>query len=201
MSAIAFNEDIRDGIQEVANVAVGMAAKNIAKSFSASVKLPVPEVHLIEAVDIQMALGAVFSGEAITAVTQPFYGNSISGEALLIFTDTSMEALSALMGYEPGYEHNEVELVLEMASLLNGSCITGFCAQLDMSVLLKHPEVYGRHLSLATILQQQSFPWRQTLAIEFNYTFEGYDVGCDLILLFHEDSLPSLFENVQILID
>ncbi|WP_339670343.1 hypothetical protein [Dasania marina] len=201
MSAIAFNEDIRDGIQEVANIAVGMAAKNIAKSFSAFVELPIPQVHLIEAVDIQMALGAVFSGESVTAVTQPFYASNISGEALLLFSDTNMEALSALMGYEPGYQHNEVELVLEMASLLNGSCITGFCSQLDISVLLKHPEVYGRNTSLASVLQQQNFPWKQTLAIELNYSFEGYDISCDLILLFHEASLPSLYESVQFLID
>lgn len=201
MSILEFNEDIRDGIQEIANVAVGMAAENIAKSFSAFVELPIPQVHLIEAADIQMALGSVFSGEKLTAVTQPFYGNDVSGEALLLFTDASMEALSSLMGYDKGFEYNEVELALEMASLLNGSCITGFCSQLDISVLLKHPEVYGQHASLANILQQQKFPWHQTLAIELNYAFEGYDISCDLILLFHEDSLGSLFENVQLLIE
>jgi chemotaxis protein CheY-P-specific phosphatase CheC len=148
-----------------------------------------------------MVLGSVFSGEELTAVTQPFYGHGVSGEALLLFTDTSMDALSSLMGYEKGFVHDEVELVLEMASLLNGSCITGFLSQLDISVLLKHPEVYGQHASLANILQQKLFPWHQTLAVELNYAFEGYDISCDLILLFHEDSLKSLFESIQFLIE
>lgn len=201
MSAIAFNEDIRDGIQEIANVAVGLAAENIAKSFSTFVELPIPQVHIIEAADIQMALGSVFSGEALTAVTQPFYGNGLSGEALLLCTDASMEALSSLMGYGKEHQHKELELVLEIASLLNGTCIMGFCNQLDISVLLKHPEVYGQHASLADIFRHQSFPWKQTLAIELNYAFEGYDISCDLILLFHEDSLSSLFEKIQFLLE
>ena len=201
MSAIGFNEDIRDGIQEIANVAVGLAAENVAKSFSTFVELPIPQVHLIEAADIQMALGSVFSGEKLTAVTQPFYGTGLSGEALLLCTDASMGALSSLMGYDEGHQHKEIELVLEMASLLNGTSIMGFCNQLDISVLLKHPEVYGRHTSLADIFQAQRFPWDQTLAIELNYAFEGYDISCDLILLFHEDSLDSLFEKIQFLLD
>lgn len=201
MSIIEFNEDIRDGIQEIANVAVGMAAENVAKSFSTFVKLPIPQVHLIEAADIRMALSAVAEGAKVTAVTQPFYGYGISGEALLLFTDAGMESLSRLMGYDEDHPHKEIELVLEMASLLNGSCVTGFCSQLDINVLLKHPVVYGEHKVLADIFNQQSFPWQQTLAIELNYAFEGYDIGCDLILLFHEDSLKTIFESIQFLLE
>ena len=33
MSVINFNEDIRDGLQEIANVAVGQAGDKIARSF------------------------------------------------------------------------------------------------------------------------------------------------------------------------
>lgn len=201
MTSLVFNEDIRDGIQEIANVAVGMAADNIAKSFSAFVKMPIPQVHLIESADIQMALGSVFAGESVTAVTQAFYANGLSGEALLLCADASMADLSALMGYGPDHDHKEVELVLEMASLLNGSSLIGFCSQLDINVLLKHPQVYGQHASLNDIFSNRVFPWKKTLAIELNYGFEGYDISCDLVLLFHEDSLPHLFEHIQFLLE
>lgn len=202
MPNIEFTEDLRDGFQEIANIAVGEAGDKIARSFSTFVKIPIPSVHLLEAADIMMALNAVESGARVTAVTQPFFGSGISGEALLIFTDASMSQLSQLMGYQSANDdHQQVELVLEMASLLNGSCIQGICAQLDISVLLKHPQLLGQHTSLTDILEGTKFPWHQTLAIELNYAFEDFSITCDLIILFHEDSLPSLFTQLNFLIE
>ena len=202
MSNSEFNEDLRDGIQEITNVAVGAAADKMARSFSTFVKIPIPRVHLLDAADIMMALTTVESGARVTAVTQPFFGRGISGEALLIFTDASMVELSQLMGYQAANDdHQQVELVLEMASILNGSCIQGICSQLDIGVLLKHPTLLGQHTSLTDILSRSRFPWRQTLAIELNYTFEDYDITCDLIILFHEDALSSLFNQVNFLIE
>lgn len=202
MSSVVFNEDLRDGIQEVANVAVGASADKIARSFSTFVKIPIPSVHLVAAADIMMALSAVETGARVTAVTQPFFGSGISGEALLIFTDASMTELSQLMGYHSATEdHQQVELVLEMASLLNASCIQGICSQLDISVLLKHPTLLGQHTALGDMLTEKSFPWHHALAIELNYTFEDYNITCDLLILMHEDSLPSFFKQVNFLIE
>lgn len=202
MPHIEFNEDLRDGFQEIANIAVGAAADKIARSFSTFVQIPIPSVHLLESADIMMALKSVESAARVTAVTQPFFGSGISGEALLIFTDASMSQLSQLMGYqEASDDHKQVELVLEMASLLNGSCIQGICSQLDISVLLKHPQLLGQHTSLTDILSTSNFPWHQTLAIELNYTFENFSITCDLIILFHEDSLASLFTQLNFLIE
>ncbi|WP_101760431.1 hypothetical protein [Oceanicoccus sp. KOV_DT_Chl] len=72
MVSAEFNEDIRDGIQEISNIAVGAAADKIARSFSTFVTIPIPKVHLLESADIMMALGAIEDGERVTAVTQPF---------------------------------------------------------------------------------------------------------------------------------
>jgi chemotaxis protein CheC len=202
MSNIEFNEELRDGIQEITNVAVGQAADMMARSFSAFVELPIPKVHLLESADIIMALTAVSAQSSITAVTQPFFGSGISGEALLIFTDASMKELSQLMGYTSSEDdHQQVELVLEMASLLNGSCIQGICTQLEINVLLKHPSLLGQHTLLSDILDLTAFPWKETLAIELNYTFEKFNITCDLIILLHENSLPSFFRKIQFLID
>ncbi len=202
MPNFEFNEDIQDGIQEIANVAVGAAADKMARSFSTFVQIPIPSVRLVDAADIMMALTAVEEGARITAVTQPFFGTGISGEALLIFTDASMAELSTLMGYEQVEDdHQHVELVLEIASLLNGACIQGICSQLDISILLKHPTILGQHTSLANILKSAEFPWSKTLAIELNYSFEDYDITCDLIILFHEESLKQIFTQLDFLIN
>ena len=204
MSPASLNEDIRDGIQEVANVAVGQAADRIARSFSTFVHLPIPRVNLIEASDIRMALSAVDSSQQVTAAIQPFVGSGISGEALLILTDVSLDDLASLMGYsspDVTSTNKEGELVLEIASLLNGSCVQGICNQLELGVLLKHPKLLAQHRSLTDVLREENLPWQQALAIELNYGFEGYEICCDLLILFHEWSLETLFSKVALLMD
>lgn len=202
MSDLELTEDIRDGITEISNIAVGEAADKIARSFSTFVKMPIPSVHLVDAADILMALSAVEQGQRVTAVTQPFFGVGVSGEALLIITDASLDDLAQLMGYRiASDDHQHVELVLEMASLLNGSCIQGICGQLDIGVLLKHPSMLGQHASLNEMISDTRFPWRQTLAIELNYAFENFEITCDLLILFHEDSLQRVFQQVDLLMN
>lgn len=202
MHLAEFTEDIRDGIQEVANIAVGQAAERMASSFSAFVRMPIPQVRLVEASDILMALSSVEQGAQVTAVTQAFVGDGVSGEALLLFTDASLDELSRLMDCEDSAsEHQQLELVLEMASLLNGSCVTGILSQLDLNVMLKHPTVFGRHTMLSDMLEGRKFPWHQALAVEINYGFEGFNVNCDLLLLFHESSLGPLFDQIRLLLE
>jgi chemotaxis protein CheC len=197
-----YNEDIRDALQEVANVAVGQAADKIARGFGTFVQMPIPRVQIIDSSDIQMALSAAGASAKVTAVTQAFIGSGISGEALLMFTDANIKELASLMGHTGSITENvELELVLEMASMLNGVCLQGILTQLDLIVLFRHPSLLARHTLIQDLLDEKRFAWSQTMAIEIDYTFEGYNLTCDLIILFHERSLEKLFAKVALLID
>ena len=203
MSCVDFDEDIKDAIQEVTNVAVGLAADKVARCFSTFVKLPIPKVHLVQAGDIAMAMAAIGTDTRVTAVAQPFFGDRVSGEALLLFSDASLAQLADLMGYDGNDEsaNNQLELVLEMASILNGACIHGVFSQLEIDLLVKHPVVLSRSRALDEVFSDRRFPWKETLALELNYGFEGYDIECDLIILMHERCLPALFDTIKLLLD
>src|ERR1022692_388766 len=143
---IELSEELRDGFQEIANIAVGRTADKIARSFSTFVKMPIPQVHLLESADVRMALTSMNDTDNVTAVTQAFYGDGISGEALLLFSDATLSDLSVLMGYEPTIEgHEQLEHMLEISSLLSGSCIQSVLEQLEIDVLIGYPIVLGLH--------------------------------------------------------
>jgi chemotaxis protein CheY-P-specific phosphatase CheC len=198
---IELSEELRDGFQEIANIAVGQTADKIARSFSAFVQLPIPQVHLLESADIRMALTAMDDNANVSAVTQPFYGDGVSGEALLLFSDATLSDLSILMGYEPATEfRQQVEHMLEMASLLNGSCIQSVLAQLEIDVLIGYPVLLTLRKKLREVFAEHKFPWDKTLALELNYRFEGFSTTCDLVLLFHQQSLPKLFNQLELLL-
>ncbi len=198
---IEFSEELRDGFQEVANIAVGRTADKIARSFATFVKMPIPQVHLLESADVRMALTSMKEQENVTAVTQPFYGDGISGEALLLFSEATLSDLSVLMGYEPATEgHEQLEHMLEISSLLSGSCIQSVLEQLEIDVLIGYPTVLGLRKSLHDMFAERAFPWDKTMAIELNYEFEGFRTACDLVLLFHQQALPELFNKMELLL-
>jgi chemotaxis protein CheY-P-specific phosphatase CheC len=203
VEAAEFTDDIRDGMQEIANVAVGQSAEKVAENCSAFIHMPIPRVHLIESADIMMALTTFEESARVTAVTQAFIGAGVSGEAMLLFSDGSLGELAALMGHggQVLSDAHQRELVLEIASLLIATCVQGISQQLSLDVMIKHPALYGQHTLLGEMLRAQRFPWKRTLAVELNYRFEGFDLSCDLVVLFHERCLAVLFDKIGLLLD
>jgi hypothetical protein len=55
-----------------------------------------------------------------------------------------------------------------------------------------HPVVLGQHQSVQELINANKNAWKKTLAIELSYGLEGYDVHCDLLLLFTEDSMDMM---------
>ena len=183
-------------------VAVGLTADKVARSFTAFVQMPIPRVLLVDAVDLHMAFAAVDEGKSVTAVTQPFFGEGVHGEALLLVSDASADELARLMGYEPSSDDGtQLERILEMSSLLTATCIQSVLEQLEIDVLISHPVLLGRHAQLSQILAQHEAPWTRTLALELGYRFEGYGVECDLILLFHQNALQTLLRKLDLLLE
>ncbi|MDB6060625.1 MAG: hypothetical protein JWM78_728 [Verrucomicrobiaceae bacterium] len=201
MPQVQLSENLRDAFTEIANIAVGQTADKIARSFSTFVVMPIPRVHLLESADIHMALTAMDGADSVTAVTQAFFAEGISGEALLLFGTGTGSDLSQLMGYEPTSDPRaQLEHMLEMASLLNGSCIQSVLEQLEIDVLIGYPVLLGQRKRASEMFADYKFPWSETLAIELNYTFENFATTCDLVLLFHQQALPTLFKKLEVLL-
>lgn len=197
----ALQEDYRDCLQELSNIAIGRTADKVARRFSTSVQMPVPRVHLLQAADVPMLLSAFDGSELITALAQPFFGAGISGEALLLVSDATLSDLSQLMGYPAGAsEEEQLEQLLEMTSLLTGPCIHTLLQQLEIDELIGHPRLLARHTRRGEMLSGRHFSWARTLAIELNYGFEDYAIRCDLILLFHEQAFPVLRHKLDLLL-
>jgi hypothetical protein len=64
-----------------------------------------------------------------------------------------------------------------------------------------HPMVLGQHQSVEELIKTNKSNWRKTLAIELSYGLEGYNVQCDLLLLFTEDSLDMLNSKLAHLLE
>lgn len=196
----AFEVDALDRYQEIANVAMGRAGDLLARLLGAFVKLPVPRVNMIEGTDLHMALQAIEANETVSAVCQGFIGAGIAGEALLTFTESSFTDIAALMRHEGEIDDAvQLELLMDISSILIGACLKGIADQLDINFSQGHPIVLGRHIDINELLERNASRWPRTLAIEIGYRIERRNINCDLMLLFSEDSLDALHDRASFL--
>ena len=187
-----------DALQETANVAMGQAGDLLARLLNVFVELPVPSVNMLEASELRMALTVAENGDTWSGVCQGFIGSGIAGEALLLFSDSRIDAMSKLLGHVEDEDANrDVEVLMDMSSILVGAFLKGFGQQLDLHFGISHPVVLGTHVDIEDLLESNSGRWQKMLAIELNYSIEQHDIRCDLLLLFTEESIAPLREIFQ----
>lgn len=190
----------RDAFQEVVNVAMGQAAALLAKVLGVYVRLPVPNVNLLEVGELQMALAQGECDQRLTTVSQGYIAGGISGEALIIFHDSDIADVARLMRWEPE-QSSTMELLLDLSCILIGACLRGIAAQLNVPFSQGHPQVLSHLGQLAQLAQLDKARWKKTLAVELSYSIEGHDIHFDLLLLFTEDSIPRIQHNIAYLME
>ncbi len=194
--------EYRDCIQEISNVAMGRAADLLARLLKVFVKLPIPNVNVLEVSELEMALSLTEQEDTYSAVCQGFIGSGISGEALLIFSDSSFGDMANLLQYKGEVDRTvELELLMEVASILVGACTNGIADQLDINFSQGHPVVLGQHVKVSELIRANASRWKKTLAIEITYEIENYNISCDLLMLFTEDSLDNLYKRLSYLMN
>lgn len=199
---VQLDSELRDVFQEVANVAMGQAGDLLARLLNVFVKLPIPNVNLIEVSELTMALASVDPNSKTSAVCQGFIGSGVAGEALLILTDSSFQDIARLLKYQGELNSAvELELLMDVSNILIGAVLKGIAEQVDMSFSQGHPVVLGQHAPITELIKANAKRWRNTLTIELSYGIESFDINCDLLLLFTEDSLKTLRYKLAFLMD
>lgn len=192
----------QDVLQELSNVAMGRAGDLLARLLGVFVKLPIPRVNVLAPSELKMALAAAGEQGTWSGVCQGFIGAGIAGEALLLFSDSRFEDVARLLGYEaPDASSVQTEVLMDLSSILVGAFLKGLGEQLDIPFGIGHPSVLGKHVTVRDLLEQNGGLWSRTLSIELNYSLEGYDICCDLLLLFADVAIDDLRERVTLVMD
>ena len=194
--------ETRDILQEITNVAMGQAGSLLATVLNVFVKLPIPNVNLLEVSELSMALQSVEHNDTTSGICQGFISGGVAGEALLILNDSSFKDIAKLLNYKREIDDNvELELLMDICNILIGSVLKGLSEQLDLNFSQGHPVVLGQHCNVSDLIHTNSTHWKKTLTIEISYGIEGYAINCDLLLLITEDSIPTLKNKLNFLFE
>ncbi|MFJ3483476.1 response regulator [Pseudomonas sp. NPDC090202] len=188
----------QDAFRETVNVAMGRAAALLARVLGVFVQLPVPNVNILEVGELHMALADAQASDRLTAVCQGYIGGGIAGEALLLFHDSEIADMAQLMRITDP-EYSDMEMLLDLSSILIGACLSGIAEQLDIEFSQGHPQVLGEHSGIDELIRINQQRWKKTLAVEISYSLEGHSIHFDLLMLFTEDSVERLSRKLAYL--
>ena len=193
--------NFRDALREISNIAMGRAAALLAKVLGVFVQLPIPQVNIFEVSELHMTLADAQRGERFSAICQGFIGDAIAGEALLLFHDSEVEDMARLLGWQPRDDNETTEMLMDLASILIGACLSGIAEQIDVRFSQGHPQLLGQHTAIEQLIKVNQQRWRKTLAVEISYSLEAHDVHFDLLLLFTEDSIQRLTRKIHYMME
>lgn len=189
-------------LQEVSNIAMGQAASVLADMLNVFVKLPVPTVNVLEVSELQMALGYGSKDSRFSAISQGFVGSGVAFEALLIFNDTSLPDIAKLLSSTGRIDQDrEIELLMEVSAVLVGPFMAALGKQMNIDFSFGHPSLLGQNVKMSNLIDVKRASWKRTLTVEIVYEIENYNVSCDLLLLFTEDSIPVLENLLSYLVE
>ncbi|MGB1799989.1 MAG: hypothetical protein ACPHLK_04080, partial [Gammaproteobacteria bacterium] len=93
----------------------------------------------------------------------------------------------------------EKELSIDISNILIGACLKSIGTQIDILFNQGCPTVLGQHQKISNLIQSPKF-WEETLSIEIDYKIENYNINCELLLLFTENTVPRLNDKVRCLL-
>lgn len=193
MSIQPYTEDQNDALQEVVNIAMGQAGDSLARILGNFVELSVPRIRLVTVKDvISTVTDMVDTNAEISAVRQAF-SNSLRGETIVIFAQAGADDLADLLGYDTELDQSaEQELLLEVSNLLVGAIITGISETLETDISFSAPSLMAERKPIDQVLVQDQLSWSHALLMEVNFTVEGRDFKCHMLMFMTEETIDTL---------
>ena len=192
------NDDQKDALGEIVNIAMGRAGDSLARILDAFVQLSIPRIRLVEASQLPEVLAEMIGPDTIvSAVRQPFY-NHLHGEAIVVYDHNGCNELADMMGHEDSLdERAEEELLLDIGNILAGASLNGVAEQLSAEVTFSAPSILARRSPLDNLLDPEEVSWTHALLIEVNFTLEGRDFRSHLLIMLTEDSINVLRQDID----
>ena len=120
----------------------------------------------------------------------------------MIFSTASFLELAEVLGYEEEpSEQLERELLLDVANVLNGACITGLADQLGTELDFSAPSLIGQRITVDAIVTPDNLKWKHALMVKINYAIQNNDFHCDLLLMMPDHAILKIRNTLDALLD
>lgn len=197
----ALNEDQRDALQEITNIAMGQAASSLAALLDTFVNISVPRINVVSVDQVAGSISDLVGRNIeVTAVRQSFQGY-LRGEAIVIYGQSGCKELADLMGYDQELDRtDEIELLLDVSNVLVGACLGGMAVQLKGAsddaesgeLSFSAPSLMAEAVIAEKVINSDKLVWTHALLMEVNFTLENRNFISHLIMFMPEHAIDKI---------
>lgn len=196
------NDDQRDMLAEITNIAMGQAGAQLAQLLDVFVSLSIPSIRMLNAPQLsEVIIASPQLSRDITVARQGFVG-PMCGEAIVIYGKEGCAELSDLMGYE-GQQTPQatLELLLDVTNIIVGACVNGIASQINLKTHFSSPSIVADGELLETLQNPAALPWKCALLMDINFALEARSFTCRLLMFAPEKSIAPILEELNRLLD
>lgn len=189
---VPLTEAQRDALQELMNISMGQAANALARLINAKITLSIPKIVVVSAAEFQQ----IFQSTAHWFTRQSFVG-LVKGEVLTLLAKEGTNTIGQLLDYPvPMDEVSQEELLLELANILVGACLSVFSAQLGLNTKLSMPTMFSSQMR-----QAESYRWISTLLLEVEFQLEATPFDSRVVICLEGQSVAALISRLNQLLE
>lgn len=182
------SEEQRDALQELMNISMGRAANALARLVGTKVTLSIPRI--VSVTPLQFA--QMLNDTDVWYTRQSFLGH-IGGEVLTVLSKTGCDAIGELMDYKVPLDNTTLsELLLELANILAGACLTGFSEQLALNAKLSMPTLFFPKNE-----QVVQMRWASTLMMEVEFKVEAGQFDSRVVICLEDIAVDTLLQALN----
>ncbi len=190
ISSIELNEDERDCLQELMNIAYGSATAAISEIVDAFATLNIPKIHIVPASLLKSYLKEKLNIKDEQIVATQLINGKLNGENLFLINTQSAINLAYKFDLEDD-EINDNELfdiVLEITNILSSSTIGRLAQELNTSVAFEPPSIQ-KIASIDKLDNKYLKEYQQIIIISTDLEFKDQKIKAELLLLTKDDSI------------
>lgn len=188
--------NFQESLQEMVNIAMGQAARQLADLLNLFIHLPIPQVRLLSGHGLQQQLQTWLADEGDMVISQGFAGASITGETLIHVPERDVLRIAPLLGLHDDPDDTHQSLLMELASMLSGTLLRGLSDLLGLRFSRSHA---SRIASADTGQINPLALSGQALAVSLAYTIPAHQIRCTLLLLFTEASVLPMQRRLSLI--
>ncbi len=200
--SVVFNEDEKDCLQELMNIAYGSATAAISEILDAFATLNIPNIQIIPAQKLKIYLKEELSLKGEQFVSTQLLNGSLSGENLFVIDNKSAINLACEFDLkENEITNNEIlDIVLEITNILSSSTIGRLAQDLDTVVSFEPPSI--RKIESIDKLDNDLLNYyHRIIIISTDLTFKEQKIHAEFLLLTKDDSIIWLKKALNKVLD
>jgi chemotaxis protein CheC len=196
MNVYSLNEDEKDVLQELMNVAYGNATAVVADMLDAFASLSIPKIKIMPVAEL-IATFSELKSTSYFFSTQAFSGE-FNGESAFFINAESAKNLAKHLELES--EEDLDDAILELTNVLTSSLTTKLSEEMDTEVSFSLPRI--SKVPLEEIEDVETFQqYSQVIVIDTDLNFEDQQINGKIFILTKDDSIQWLKTKLNTILE